>query len=73
MTQTNNSATDQQTQSPKVHKLRRSRNASNEGMHCILTPNTKGLHFLGALAFCQLSCKTTFEKWYFSRLTMVAE
>lgn len=74
MTQTHISETDQQAQSPKVHKLRRSRNATTESMHCEATLNTKGLYFLGALIFCQLPCRTTFEKVrHFTRLTMVAE
>ena len=51
MTQINNSATDKWTQSPKVHQLRRSRNATTEGSHCEGTPNTKGLQVLGALIF----------------------
>lgn len=52
MAQTNNSAVDQQTQSPKVHELRRSRNATTEGTRHERTPNTKGLRVLGALIFC---------------------
>lgn len=51
MTPINNSATDKRTQSPKVHQLRRSRNAPAEGLHCEGTSNTKGLRVLGALVF----------------------
>lgn len=72
MTPINNSATSGL--SPKVHQLRRSRNAPTEGSHCEGTSNTKGLRVLGPWFSVNLPCITTFEKVrHFAKLNMVAE
>lgn len=63
--------TDAESKSSQAKEVQKGR---PEDMHCEVTTNTKGLRFLGALIFCQLPCRSTFEKVRpFARLTMVPE